>query len=195
MKTKNRPKGLSRAEHPGAGEGLMVEPEVRVVGVSRRIWSILVVLLLLVVGLAFVYFRAHTELDRSRIALDQALEQAKLAEIALKHETDAKEQAIADREQLVKELSAQGDKLVEFSRGEEQAKSQAVQASTGVQAAEKRISTLKAKLKSAEKQITGLTAELEVLRTELDQARADVEIWRARAEPYGPSGPPDGQRR
>lgn len=195
MNVKKNLNDLSAEYRSGTAGGPMIEPEVRVVGVSRRIWVVLAVMALLVVALAFAYFRAQGALDRARLALNQSLEQSKLVEISLKLETQAKEQAIADREQLVKELSAQGDKLAEFSRGEEQAKSKAVQASTGVQAAEKRISTLKSKLKSAEKEITVLTAELEVLRTELDRARADVEIWRSRAEPYGQSGTPASQPR
>lgn len=83
--------------------------------------------------------------------------------------------------------------MVEFSRGEEQAKSEAVQASSGVEAAQRRIAGLRNKLKAADKTNTALKAELEVLRAELEQTRADVELWRKRAEPYGQSTPPTGQ--
>jgi len=197
MKRRDKIQGLSTDQYQDSGDGSVTAREVRVVGISRRIWAILAIMSLLVVGLAFAYFRAQGALDTSRTTLNQAIEQAKLVEIALKHETEAKEQAIADREQLVKELSSQGDKLAEFSRGEEQAKTQAEQASTGVEAAEKRIMTLRVKLKAAGKEITALTSELEVMRGELDRARADVEIWRSKAEPYGPAGqpaaPPAGQ--
>src|SRR5680860_814963 len=133
MNSKHKLSDLTTGHRPGTDGGAMIGPEVRVIGVSRRIWIILGVMALLVVGLALAYFRAQGALDTTSETLKTAIESAKMAEIALKHETEAKEQAIADREQLVKELSAQGDRLAEFSRGEEQAKTKANQASTGVE--------------------------------------------------------------
>lgn len=195
MSKSNAQTGLSVDQQDRQGAGPMLEPEVRVVGISRRIWAILAIMGLLAVAFAFAYFRTQGALDSARAALKEAQEKVKVTEIALDLANDAKEQAIADREQLVKELAAQGDKLAEFSRGEEQAKSEAVQASSGVEAAQRRIASLRSKLKAAEKANTALKAELEVLRAELEQARADVELWRERAEPYGQSTPPTGQNR
>lgn len=164
-------------------------PGERVVGISRRIWTVLAFLLLIAAAAAFAFFRTQGALDTTRAALKEAQTNLNAAQIALRHANEAKTQAIADREQLVKELSAQGDKLAEFSRGEEKAKTQAAQASTGIEAVRRQNKELKKKLAATEKDITALTAELEVTRAALEQARADVELWRSRAEPYGSSTP------
>ncbi len=191
-RSKNR-ENITAAGREGTTGAAALAPEVRVVGISRRIWVLLIILTLLFAAAAFAYVRTQGALDTTRTALERALEKTRESEIALRHAIEAKEQAIADKEQLVKELSAQGDKLAEFSRGEEKAKSEAAQAFSGAEAAKKRIAGLKARLTAAEAEITALTAELAVMRTALEKANADVELWRSRAEPYGQTTSPDGQ--
>lgn len=158
--------------------------DVQVIGVSRRIWALLTVLALVACGVAFAFFRAQGALDAARTALSQA--QAEIAELrlSLKHATDAREDAMADKELLVKELAAQGEKLAEFSRGEEQAKSQAERASSGVQSAREEINTLKSRLEQAQQNITALTAELEITRTELQGALEEIARLQREAAPY-----------
>jgi uncharacterized coiled-coil protein SlyX len=175
-----------RRAGPGTGRrgGSIVEPDSRIVGVSKRIWFLFAVLVLMLAGTGFLYFRAQGALDATRAALGEARAKTKELEIVLSHAVEAKEQATADKELLVKELRVQGSELAEYSRGEEKARSEAAQASTGIEAAEKRSSSLEAKLAEAEKDITALTAELEVTRAELKQAREQLEHLRATSAPY-----------
>lgn len=175
-----------QASRRGSGANVSggADTDLRVVGVSRRIWALFGVLVLLACGVAFAFFRAQGALDSSRDALKQARDELAELRVTLKHANEAKENAMADKELLVKELSAQGDKLAEFSRGEEQAKTEAERASSGVKSAKQQVKTLTARLEQAQRDVTALQAELEVTRTELRQALDQIARLKREAAPY-----------
>lgn len=183
----------TRPTKPLAGQrtGLATQPDTRVVGVSRRIWIALAALIFVIGFTGFGMMRANNELDEARAALREARSQAKENSLALKHALAEKEQALADKQHLVKELAAQGNRLAEFSRGEEKAKSKL---ELSAEQADRQLADLKARLAQAERNVTALTAELEMARDEMENARAEMERLRAALEPYSNRPAPPGVR-
>lgn len=172
--------GRQRAGNIAGG----ADTDVRVVGVSRRIWVLFGVLVLLASGVAFAFFRSQGALDSTSTALRQARNELAELRISLKHANEATENAMADKELLVKELAAQGEKLAEISLGEEQAKTEAERASSGVKSARQQVKALSSRLEQAQRDVTALQAELEVTRTELRQALEEIVRLKREAAPY-----------
>lgn len=193
MSMRNRPATV--AGMPGAGKrrGQGID-EVSRVALSKRIWAVLGVLTLLLIITGTGLFLARGELADVRWALLQAESRAKESELRLKDARD-------DKQQVFKELSAQGNRLAEFSRSEEKAKSALASISTSTETSEKRLADLKARLAKAQRQLRAerqkndalstikaeavlLTRELDETRATLEQTRMDMERFRALAEPY-----------
>lgn len=158
--------------------------DIHVVGISRRIWVSFAVLTLLLFATAIGLFMAWGERSGLREALEQTHLKLKETRISLEHAREAEKQALADKELLVKELSAQGTTLAEISRGEEQVKSQLEKVSSGQKSAEKIIANLKKKLEQAENDVTALTAQLEIARGELEAVREEMRQLKRQTEPY-----------
>lgn len=193
MSMRNRP--ATAAGMPGAGKrrGQGVD-EVSRVALSKRIWAVLGVLTLLLIITGTGLFLARGELADVRWALLQAESRAKDSKLRLKD-------ALNDKQLVIKELSAQGNRLAEFSRGEEKAKSALASISTSAETSEKRLANLKARLAKAQRQLRAerqknaalstikaeavlLTRELDETRATLEQTRVEMERFRALAEPY-----------
>lgn len=166
--------------------------------VSARIWIVLAVLagLLVAAGTGLVISRG--KLAKARDALGQAQTKMRETDLMLKN-------ALADKELVIKELSAQGSLIAQTSRGEEKARSALAALSSDAQSAEKRIAalnsevkTLKARLAKARKaagaarrlkeDITALTLELEQTRGALDKTRSELDRLKAATEPYRAGG-------
>jgi chromosome segregation ATPase len=197
MSVKNKPTQTSRMRgaRPAGFPGRKAEvDEVTRVAVSTRIWSLLLVLFLLLAVTAVSLFMSRDELANLRSSLQQAESKARESSLRLKDALDGKQQ-------VIKELAAQGSRLAEFSRGEEKAKSALTAASSGVEANEKALAGLKASLAKTRKQIRALrkenaalstvkaemavlTSELDEMRSKLEQSEAEVSRLRVLAEPY-----------
>ncbi|GBE43435.1 hypothetical protein BMS3Bbin10_01512 [bacterium BMS3Bbin10] len=193
MVVRNRP-----GETPAmAGPDRAMDLEPRV-SVSLLIWAVLAILSGLAIFAGAGMFQARSALDKTSAALARAEGKAKETDLLLKHALDQKEQALADKRQVIKELSAQGNRLAEFSQGEEKAKSALAVAFTGTEAAQKRIAALTREVADLKKNLAAarggrskLTAEISALKTDLAAARAELEMTRAElqrsraaAEPY-----------
>lgn len=193
MRTRNRSAGA-----PGlAGSGQAMDGQARV-SISLRIWIALAAMSSLLIYTGSQMFQARGELEKTNAALRQAQSKANEAELVLKHALDQKEQALADKTQIMKELSAQGNRLAEFSQGEEEAKSALAIANSGSEAAQKQISALMRNVADLQKSLavsrTGrsklktdvdaLKTGLRVLRTQLENAEAELQGARAAAQPY-----------
>lgn len=197
MSMKTRP--TTSSEIPGAGQGIgqgrdVGMDEVSRVAISTRIWAAFGVLTLLLVVTGVGLFMTRGELAGVSSALRQAESRAKESAMRLND-------ALEDKQQVIKELSAQGNRLAEFSRGEEKAISALTAVSTGAEATQKRLGELKARLAKSQRQVRALrrenaalgtvkaelvvlTGELEETRARLEQTRAEMERYRALAEPY-----------
>ncbi len=198
MSGKRQPAQPAEPGGQGKPTGQAVDPQTRVVGVSRRIWVALVLLGALLVYTGFGMFMARGELDEWRAS-------AKEAELKLEAAIAAQTQAQADKEQVIKELAEQGKRLAEFSRGEEQAKSGAEEATKRVAELEAQLAKVQKQARSARRaqgQVRKLKEEVLALQTALDGTRAELEATqvelekaRAAAEPYStnpqvPGAPP-----
>lgn len=164
----------------------MMGADTRVIGVSRRIWTAFAVLIVALTAISFFMLRGQGEIDALRAALQEARSQAKEQALALEH-------ALADKKDLMKELSAQGERIAEFSRGEEKARSALEHASSGAEEVEKRLEKLRARLAKTEAERKRLKEEVAALQTALDGTRAElektiIELERLRAvtTPYAP---------
>lgn len=197
MAVKNKPTQSSRMRgaRPASNPERNTEvDEVTRVAVSTRIWSLLLVLFLLLAVTAVSLFMSRDELVNLRSSLQQAESKARESDLRLKD-------ALDDKQQVIKELAAQGNRLAEFSRGEEKAKSALTAASTGAEENEKAVVGLKARLAKTRKQLrvlrkenaalstikaemSVLTSELDEMRTKLEQSEAEVSRLRVLAEPY-----------
>lgn len=175
----------------------VVEVEPRV-SLSLLIWVILAILSGLLIITGFGMFQARGALEKTSAALMRAEGKAKETELALKHALDQKKQALADKRQVILELSKQGNRLAEFSQGAEKAKSALAVAFTGSEAAEKRIAELTREVADLKKslaaarggrnklkaEISALKTDLGILRMQLDNTEAELQRSRAAAEPY-----------
>jgi cell shape-determining protein MreC len=167
---------------------------------SKRIWVILSVLtgLLIYTGIGMV--TARGQLDDVTSALQQAEARAKETGLKL---TDA----LADKQEILKEISAQGQRIAASSQAEEKARAALATASFGAQTAEKNIAArnreiadLKTRLsqaRTASRKAASLKAEVKTLKEALREARsvqdntmAEVERLRAVAEPYSQTANP-----
>ena len=180
---------------PGAGQGL---DEVSRVEISARIWAALGILTILLVVTGAGLFMARNELGIVRAALLQAESKAKETDLRLKD-------ALYDKQQVIKELATQGNRIAESSIGEEKARSALAEVSTDAEATQKHLANLKALLAKSQKQVralrkenaqmstlkaemTVLTGELDETRASLEQTEADLTRLRILAEPYS-AGP------
>ena len=193
MSKRNRPGDAPAMAGPG--QAIVVEPRV---SVSLLIWAVLAILSGLAIFAGAGMFQARSALDKTSAALARAEGKAKETDLLLKHALAQKEQALADKRQVIKELSAQGNRLAEFSQGEEKAKSALAVAFTGTEAAQKRIAALtrevadlKKSLTAARKgrsdlsaEISALKTDLEILRAELENTQGELQRAKAAAEPY-----------
>jgi chromosome segregation ATPase len=140
-------------------------------------------------------FMAWGELESVRSALRQAETRVNEAELRLKD-------ALDDKQQVIREISAQGNRIAESALGEEKARSALTAVSSDAKAVEKRLGALKARLAKSQKQLRALrkenaalstvkaelavlTGELDETRAMLEQTQAEMERYRALAEPYG----------
>ncbi len=198
MSMKSRPATAS-AQH-GAGHGL---DEVSRVAISYRVWAALGVLTLLLGITSVGLLMARSELGGVKTALQQAETSAKESQLRLRD-------ALDDKQQVIKELSAQGNRLAEFSRDEEKARSALTVVSTGAEATQKHVADLKARLAKSRAQVRALrkenaslgtvkaemavlTGELDEMRTRLEQSEAKLNQLRSAAEPYSAAPRQSGQ--
>ena len=179
----------------GRGKALDAEPRV---SLSLLIWVILAILSALAIFAGLGLFQARSQLAKTSAALVKAESRAKEADLLLKHALDQKELALADKRQMIKELSAQGNRLAKFSQGEEKAKSALAVAFTGTEAAQKRIAALKREVADLKKslaaarggrnklntEISALKTSLGILRTQLENTQGELQRAKAAAEPY-----------
>lgn len=195
MSASNRPArpGPERGAGDGAQAGRMMEADTRIIGVSKRIWAAFAVLVVALVVTSFFLLRGQGEVAALREALREARSEAKEKSLALEH-------ALADKKDLMKELSTQTERLAEYSRGEEKARSQLEQVSTGAEKAEKQIEKLRARLAKTEKalasereerkrleeEVLALQTALDGTRAELETAKAELERLRTTTTPYAP---------
>jgi len=174
---------------------------------SKRIWVILSVLtgLLIYTGIGMV--TARGQLDDVTSALQQAEARAKETGLKLTDALADKDQALADKQEILKEISAQGQRIAASSQAEEKARAALATASFGAQTAEKNIAArdreiadLKTRLsqaRTASRKAASLKAEVKTLKEALREARsvqdntmAEVERLRAVAEPYSQTANP-----
>ena len=173
--------------------------------VSFRIWTVLAAMagLLLLAGGGLL--QARSELGEVRAALQQAEARAEDAELTA-------ENALADKQQVIKELAAQGDRIAQSSVGEEKARTALAAVTERAEKAEKRAKALAAEVKTLKGRLAkargadALRGEVASLKAELGDARAqlvsmqlELDRLRAQAQPYpappGPPGPPGPPRR
>lgn len=169
--------------------------------ISLRVWIALAALVGLLLVTAGGLLQARSQLGQVRAALLQAETRAEDAELTAKN-------ALADKQQVIKELAAQGHRIAESSLGEEKARSALADATERAEAAEKRAEALAGEVKSLKARLaTGgggdaLRGEVAALKAELGDARAQLvsmqlELDRLRAQPYGsgprPPGGPGGR--
>jgi predicted RNase H-like nuclease (RuvC/YqgF family) len=136
----------------------------------------------------------RSEVGDVKAALQRAESQVKETDLRL-------QDALNDKQQVIKELGAQGNRLAEFSRDEEKARSALTAVSTGAEATQKSLAKLRAQLRALRKEnaelrtlkaeMVLLTGELDETRLRLEQAEAKLQQLRAAAEPYsaGPGRP------
>jgi len=193
MSIRQRPATTSGMPGPGKRRGQGID-EVSRVALSKRIWAVLGGLTILLIITSAGMFMARGELESVRSALRQAETRVNEAELRLKD-------ALVDKQQVIREITAQGNRIAESTLGEEKARSALSALSSDAKAAEKRVGDLKARLAKSQKQLRALRkenaalstvkAELAVLTDELDETRArleqtgaEMERFRALAEPY-----------
>jgi len=201
MSIRQRPATTSGIPGPGKRRGQGID-EVSRVALSKRIWAVLGGLTFLLIITGAGMFMAWGELESLRSALRQAETRVNEAELRLKD-------ALVDKQQVIREISAQGNRIAESALGEEKARTALSAVSSDAKAAEKRLGALKARLAKSQKQIRALrkenaalstvkaelavlTGELDETRARLEQTRAEMERFRALAEPY--SARPQGTR-
>ncbi len=203
MVTKSRPATASAMPGAGQGRGQGLN-EVSRVAISARIWAALGILIILLMFTGVGMFMARGELENVRSALQQAEARVKQSDLRLKDAMD-------DKQQVIKELGAQGNRIARSTLGEEQARSALAAVSTDAQASQKRLADLKAHLAKAQRQlralrkenatlstlqeeVAALTGELYETRATLEQTQRELERMRALAEPYSAgaqrTGPP-----
>ena len=124
---------------------------------------------------------------------------------------------MADKQEILREISAQGQRIAESTQGEEKARAALAAVSTGAQTAEKniaardreiadlkkRLTRTRNKLRKAEGALNNLKTENATVKTELrymrttqESAVAELERLKAEAEPYSQSaGQAGGQPR
>ena len=183
MNTKTKLTESSAIPDPGQGVGEGVN-EVSRVAISTRVWAVLGILTILLVSTGVGLIKARGKIKDLRSALQQAQFKAEEAEVQIKN-------ALADKNLMIKELSAQGNRLTEFSLSEEQARSELTSVSTGVETSEKRLADLKSRLAKSQRRLRALRRKNAALARVLNETRAkqkktqtEMERYRALAEPY-----------
>ena len=203
MKTRPATSGMPGARQGrgrGIGQGI---DDVSRVAISNRIWVALGVLAMLFIFAGVGLFMARGELAGVKSALRQAEGRAKESELRLKD-------ALDDKQQVIRELAAQGNRLAEFSREEEKARSALTAVSSDAEATQKLLADLKSRIAKSQRQVQALRkenaelatvkAEMAVLKGELNKARArleqaETELQRLQsdAEPYRAGSQPARQ--
>ena len=187
---------------PEAGQGIDDDSQA---ALSKRIWVLLIVMAGLLIYASYGMITARGQLEGVTSALQKSQTRAKENELKLRDALAGKEQALADKQEILKEISAQGQRIAQSTQGEEKARAALAAVSTGAETAEKNIAArdreiadLKARLKrtrNAMRKIEGslikLKTEIATLKTELKFARttqesalAELERLRVAAEPY-----------
>lgn len=197
---------------PEAGQGL---DENSRAALSKRIWAILIVMIGLLIFTGISMITAKSQLEGITSALQHAQTKAKDSELKLMDALADKEQAMADKQEILREISAQGQRIAESTQGEEKAKAALAVVSSGAQTAEKNIAVrdreiadLKGrltrthnKLRKAEGALNNLRTEIATVKTELrfmrttqESAVAELERLKAEAEPYSQSAGQTGRQ-
>lgn len=170
------------------------------VSVSMRVWLALGVLVALLIYTSISMFLARSELNEAKASLAAAEAKVKENDLMLKN-------ALADKEQVMKELAVQGSLIAQSSRGEEKARSElatltesAEEAQQRAAALAKQVKSLKAQLATARKRnaaVAGIREDSENMKTAIADLRArlqsaltEIERLRPLAEPYGQTSPP-----
>lgn len=183
MNTKTKLTETSAMQEPGEGVGEEINKVSRV-AISTRVWAVLGILTILLVATGVGLIKVRGKNRDLRSALQQAQFKVEEAEVQI-------ENALADKNLMIKELSAQGDRLTEFSLSEEQARSELTSVTTGVETSEKRLAELKSRLAKSQRRLRALRRKNAVLTRILNETRArqkktqtEMERYRALAEPY-----------
>ncbi|MHA1164901.1 MAG: hypothetical protein ACTSP0_04875 [Alphaproteobacteria bacterium] len=188
--------------------------EVSQAALSKRIWVILTVLAGLLIYTGIGMITAQGQLDGVTSALQRAETRAKETGLKLIDALADKEQALADKQEILREISAQGQRIAESTQGEEKARAALAAVSSGAETAEKNIAArdreiadLKARLARSRTalrkadgarsklmaEVAALKAELRFARTTQENTLAELERLRAAAEPYSPTANPAGR--
>jgi len=180
---------------------------------SKRIWAILIVMTGLLVFTGISMITAKGRLEGITSALQRAQTKAKDSEMKLIDALADKEQAMADKQEILREVSAQGQRIAESTQGEEKARAALAAVSTGAQTAEKNIAArdreiadlkqrlirTRNKLRKSEGALNNLRTEIATVKTELrflrttqESAMAELKRLKAEAEPYSQSADQTG---
>ncbi len=183
--------------------------------VSKWIWAVLAVLAGLQIYAGIGMYTARGQVESITAALQRAENRVKITGIKLSDALADKEQALADKQEILSEISAQGQRIAESSQGEEKARAALAAVSYGAETAEKTIAaqnseladlkTRLARAHSAMRKADGnakrLKTQITALKSQLDDARAkqentvgELERLRAAAEPYSTSANPAERR-
>ncbi len=205
---RRRKRAASKASaKPAAGQ--RIGADAYRASLSKRVWAGLAVLTGLLIFAGVGLIQARGELASAMTALRQTQAKAGETEVLLKS-------ALADKQDIMKELAVQGTLIAQSSRDEEKARSELAALSSGAETADKRavalaaeVADLKARVAQAAKakavaesalgkirsEVTTLRAALAGTRVRLENSQAEVNRLRAKAEPYRPSAEQAGQAR
>jgi len=183
MNMKTKLTETSAIPEPGQGVGEGVNKVSRV-AISTRVWAVLGILTILLVATGVGLIKARGKIKNLKSALQLAQFRVEETDVQIKN-------ALADKNLMIKELSAQGDRLTEFSLSEEQARSELTSVTTGVETSEMRLTDLKSRLAKSQRRLRALRRKNAVLTRVLNETRArqkktqtEMERYRALAEPY-----------
>ena len=174
MKTKLTEASAIPEPGQGVGEGANEVPRV---AISVRVWAVLGILTILLVGTGVGLIKDRGKIKDLKSALQQTQFRVEEADVRIKN-------ALADKNLMIKELSAQGDRLTEFSLSEEQARSELTSVSTGVETSEKRLAKSQRRLRALRRKNAVLTRVLNETRAKQKKTQTEMERYRALAEPY-----------
>lgn len=197
---------------PETGRGIDAESQA---SLSKRIWVIFAVLAGLLLYAGYGMISAQSQLEGVTSALTESQSRIKQAELKLSHALADKDQALADKQEILREISAQGQRIADSSQGEENARAALAAVSSGAETAEKNITArnheitdLKKRLERAENakrkadgSVKRLSAQVMSLKSQLGDERAiqedilgELARLRAAAEPYSQSATPAGRQ-
>lgn len=176
--SESRTRSRASARRQRLGDSPATDVEAYQVAVSTRIWVLLGLLGILLVIAAGGWLWAQNRLADAQTALREAQESVAKTELLL-------ENALADKDHLIKELAAQGAIIAQSSRGEEKARVELEAAASEAQQAGQQVGALKAEIGRLKKRLTELRREggdASRLRAELETLTAANQELRARLE-------------